>query len=178
MSTRATARLARTEADAAALEASAAQGSFVTTTTNGVAQPNTQTPAVTTKTVLGTTTGAGQTVVNSVPIPVHHSAMLEISIEGRVTVAGTAAVDETFMYKNFVSVNNPGPAPGTVTATPQIAPASGPVADAWTANLASPADITVTLAPGAGTGLIAVVVTEVGAQGTIDWIVSITTRLN
>jgi hypothetical protein len=176
MSTRTTARLARTEADAALLEASGAQGSFTTTTTNGVAQPASQTPSVTTNTTLGTTTTGGQTVsAGPFPVPINHTAEVEYTVIGRVRIAGGAAIDDSYMEHSYVAFNTL--ANGTTRQVPQVIPAAAaPVARSNDATLASPGDVTVTLTvvPGSFT----ILVTEVAAQGTIDWEITATVRLN
>jgi hypothetical protein len=176
LSTKTEAKLARTEAAAAEAEAGGAQGSFTTATTNGVAQPASQTPSVMTNTTLGTTTAAGQSVTaGPFPIPVDHTAEVEYTVIGRVRIAGgTSAVDDSYMEHSYFAVNTLHS--GTTRAVPQTIPAAGPVARALDATLASPGDVTVV--PTVSPGSFNIVVTEVAGQGTIDWTITTTIRLN
>ena len=165
MSTRATARLARIEADAAAVEAGGAQGG-----TSGT--PNTQStsPTITQRT-FGRTTGAGPVTVLSAPVqvPAGHSATVKVTVTAKVAVAGGAdLLGDTFSFVLYYAFEDPA---GTAALVPNV---SG---TAFVQASASRAADTVVAVPGGAAVIFTY--TKVGAgTGTVDVTIETETQLN
>jgi hypothetical protein len=98
---KALARQARTEAAAAQLDSSALVG-----TVSGT--PNTQQSPIPARFVQqGRTTASGASVILNVPIPLHHSARIRVTISGRlVTVGASGTADDSFMEETVIGVFN------------------------------------------------------------------------
>lgn len=153
---------ARTEAAAAELTASGFQGS-----TQGT--QNSQLGQLQVVQEFGTTTGAGQSVTAVLPIPQGHTALVRYQAIGRTRIAGTAAVGDSAAYDGVVTIKN-------VAGTAAIVPTTPAAANMADATMANGADITLAVTA-VGTGL-NVVLTEVGAQGTIDWDIRLVALIN
>jgi hypothetical protein len=169
MSDRAQTKRALVDAGAAEAAAGGAQGTVVQSTTNGVAQPNTQSGAVQEATTFGTTTGAGTVVNHDVTIPPNHNANIVVTIVGRNTIAGgTAVAGDEFTYFGAVGAKNVA---GTVSLGANAA------GTPFTSHTTSLVGVTV------GTDVTApnryrFVITDVTGEGTIDWVVKTQTTLN
>jgi hypothetical protein len=95
------ARQARAEAAAAQLDTSALVG-----TVSGSANTQ-QSPLPARFVQQGRTTANGASVILPVPIPLHHSARLRVTISGRlVTVGAAGTVDDSFMEEDAIGVFN------------------------------------------------------------------------